>query len=200
MAIKLAKGVKTIGASLYTGDLSISIGGNNWIIKVPVKQNYPYQVNEHDNPTIFCFLSNDDTLVVIRRNGTGSLINKKQNALIKNFAVELPKELMDVEVHPGGAVLHKDRSKATFTTVCFIKSKWLGIISLEDMNESVVFDIREAQQYLIDLSMQASVAYPVLYYESGRFTCRSNPNDVNSKPLYTFDGKVLQHEAPMIIQ
>ena len=200
MAIKLAKNVKTVGASLYDGILSINIGEHNWLINVPVKQNYGYQLNEHNNPEVFCFLYNDETKLVIRRDGTGSLINKGNTCLIKNFVVEIPKELTNAVVVNGGSVVVAEVSKGSLATTCIIESKNIGILSVDDFSESIIFDIREASEYITDLSLQLGATYPVLVWSEGVCYRREDVNNPNSRVLYKVSGTVVLHQAQSIIE
>lgn len=199
MAIKLADGIKTLGASLLDGNMSITILDKTWNIPVPVKQNYGYQLNEHNNLDVFTYLYNKETILVIRRDGTGSMMWKDTKVLIKNFFVEIPQELINGRIAWGGSAIMLDSGKATLATCYIIPEHYIGIYSMDDRIYSVVFDIRGAQEYVTDLALQQGRTYPTLLYGDGKFTKRSDPGDPTSRPLYTFSGKVIEHQTPMVL-
>lgn len=197
MAIKIGKGVKTFGASLFDGILSFSIGSQSYTMKVPVLQNYGFQMNEHDNPDVFCLLVNDKTKLVLRKDGTGSIMNASDNALLKNFAVSIPKELLNPLIVAGGAVIYHEVRKASLVTTCIIKETNTGVISFNDYAESFVFDIRDGHEYITDLSLQLGVAYPTLLYKEGTLgrLVSEWKQDEEPKVLYYIPGNVITHTS-----
>ena len=199
MAVKLAKGVRTVGASLYEGLLAITIGPDTWAIEVPTKQNYLFQLNEYDNPYVFCYLYNKDTELVIRRDGTGTLAKKGSLALIKNFSVKIPTELKDVEVYPGGLASFANTEIADFVNICIIKSKGTAIMSFDTHGDSVIINVKDCFSYLTDVSLRAGIAYPPMFYENGKFERHAEANNRESKLLYEFSGAVLNHPTIMVL-
>lgn len=201
MSVKLANNVRTVGASLYNGILAVTIGPDTWTIEIPTKQNYSFQINEYNNANIFCYLYNDDTELVIRRDGTGSLIKRKTMSLIKNFAVNIPVELKDVDLYHGGLANFKGTGISDFINLCVIKSKGTAIISFDSHGDSIIFNIKDCFSYLTDLTLQLGPSYPLLFYDSdGKFTKHMEADNSESKVLYEFSGSVLQHPSILALE
>ena len=206
MAIKLADNIKTLPASLYDGKLCLSIGKHKWEIPVAVKQVYNMQVNEHNNVDVFCFLHNNETKLVIRRDGSASVIKKEGDILIKNFFVEIPKELLNGVVSSGGVVTETEKKTSTLAYTYILRDRRVGILSLVNSSVCMVFDVNECVEYVHDLSIQMGPTFPPLELTEG---IAYRYKEVETKEqlkvlsgrqvLYKVVGTIIPHSSPMLL-
>ncbi len=195
MAIKLASGVATLPASVKDGKVFLDILDHHWEIEVPIKQEYPMQLKDYDNPAVFGLFTNEKTMLIIRRDGTASVIHKSDKALYKNFVVEIPEELLSTEVQAGGMARYVSHTKGTLLTTGVIKSLCVGIITLDAANYSVVFDTRKNYEYITDLCLQQGVSYPTMFWQDYTLIRREDINDPKSKMCYKIEGDLITHQA-----
>lgn len=200
MAIKLAKGVATVPASVIDGKLSLNLLGHHWDIEVPIKQEYPMQLQDYESGAVFGFFINDKTILVIRRDGTASVLNRSNNALYKNFVVEIPEVLLSMDINNGGMAKYDKTTKGTLITTGVIKDLSLGIATLDTTNYSVVFDTRQNYEYVTDMCIQQGVGYPVLFWQNHELVRRENNDDAQSKVLYKVTGETIVHQSTTILR
>ncbi len=200
MAIKLANNVATVPASVSGGVLSLDLLDRHWDIGVPIKQEYDMQLRDWNNQALFGWFTNEKTILLIRRDGTASVVNKETKALYKNFIVEIPKELLQMEVRPGGLATYETRNKDTLLTVGILKDFYLGILSMDSGLYSVVFDTRVNFEYITDVCLNQGVSYPPLSWQGDYFLRRKEYKDPKSEILYKIQGKVISHDADSVVK